>query len=48
MIYLNQKDQKTIKTVADYIGSNGICKSGESLRITGTPGGDAIKEVKCV
>lgn len=77
VIYLNQKDQKTIKTagkaaiggllvvlpggkvakfiagalgvsVADFIGSNGICKSSKSLRITGTPGGDAIKEMKCV
>lgn len=77
VIYLNQKDQKTIKTVgkaaiggllaalpagkvakfiagalgvsvADFIGSNGICKGSKSLRITGTPGGDAIKEMKCV
>lgn len=77
VIYLNQKDQKKIKSVgkaaiggllallpagkvtkflsgalgasvADFIGSNGICKSGKSLRITGTPGGDAIKEIKCV
>lgn len=30
------------------VGSNGICKSGKSLRITGTPSGDAIKEMKCV
>lgn len=77
VIYLNQNDQKRIKSVgkaaiagilavlpagkvakfiagalgvsvADFIGSNGICKSGKSLRITGTPGGEAIKEMKCV
>lgn len=77
VIYLNQKDQKRIKSVgkaaigglltllpagkvakflggalgvsvADFIGTNGICKGGKSLRITGTAGGDAIKEMKCV
>lgn len=35
-------------SVADFIGTKGICKSDKSLRITGTPGGDAIKEMKCV
>ena len=33
---------------ADFISNHGRCKNGKSLRITGTPGGDAIKEIKCV
>lgn len=35
-------------SIADYFSSNGTCKGNKTLRITGTPGGDAIKEVKCV
>ena len=36
-------------SVAEFIGSNGICSGKKkTLRITGTSGGDAIKEIKCV
>lgn len=77
VIYLNQKDQKKIKSVgktalggllavlpagkaarflagalgisvSEFVKDKGICKSGKTLRITGTAGGDAIKEMKCV
>lgn len=35
-------------SVANFIGDKGICSSNRSLRITGTVGGDAIREIKCV
>lgn len=34
-------------SVADYLAGKGTCPGGKSLRITGTAGGDAIKEIKC-
>lgn len=35
-------------SVVDYISGKGTCPGGKSLRITGTAGGDALKEMKCV